>query len=91
MITEWLMSIGVLVSNWFASLWPTDFQVPDFIVNLDTMINDILANLSGVGVWADWVFILAVVGVVLVVWLLALGVKVLRAIAAHIPFFGGAG
>lgn len=91
MIVEWLIGLGAIVSDWFASLFPTDWEIPPFLAGLDETVNDILANLSGVGVWADWVYIIGVVGVVLALWATALLIKVARAVAAHVPFFGGAG
>lgn len=90
MIIEWLLGIGATVSNWFASLFPV-WEPPEFLATFDDIVNDVLQNVGGIGVWADWVFILVVVGAVVSVWLIALGIKVIRAIAAHIPFFGGAG
>jgi len=90
-IVEWIMGLGSGISGWIASLFPTDFEVPPFLANLDTMINDLLEGLTGIGAWVDWVFIIATVSVVIGVWLLAFGVKIIRAIVAHAPFVGGAG
>lgn len=90
MITEWLISVGAAISDWFVSLLPTD-PPPAFIQNFNSMMNSLMSNLSGVSVWVDWAFVLGVVGVVLAVWVTGFGVKFVRAVAAHIPFFGGAG
>jgi hypothetical protein len=89
-IVEWLIFVGASISEWFASLFPV-WDPPEFLVTFDDQLNGIMANLSGVGVWADWVYILIVVGVVIVVWGFSLLIKLARAVAAHIPFFGGAG
>ncbi len=90
MIVEWLVGLGANISAWFASLFP-DWTPPDFLVHLDTQVNGVLANLTGVGVWADWSYILVVVVGVLTVWVTAAIVKLARAVASYIPFFGGAG
>jgi len=91
MIVEWFISIGVNMSAWFSSLFPDDFEVPPFFAGFDDQLNSVFSNVDGMGVWADWLYILAVVGVVILVWGIGLLVKLARAIAAHIPFFGGAG
>lgn len=91
MITEWLMSIGAGMSGWIASLFPTDWEPPEFLAELDTMVNDVIGTVDGLAVWADWGFILSVVVLVLGVWVIGLTVKVGRAIAAHLPIVGGSG
>ncbi len=90
MITEWLISVGVLVGDWFVSLFPAD-DAPSWWVDFDGLVNTVLSQLNGVSVWVDWGYVIAVVGVVLAVWLASFIVKIVRAIAAHIPLFGGAG
>ncbi|MDI1338133.1 MAG: hypothetical protein PSU94_18280 [Lacunisphaera sp.] len=90
MILEWLLGIGVTIGDWFASLFP-DVEVPPFLTGLDSMLNDLFAQLGGVSVWADWGFIFVVVGVVVVVWGIAFTIKIVRAIASYLPFIGGAG
>lgn len=90
MIVEWLISLGATVSNWFASLFPV-WDVPEFLVDFDATLNDVLGNLSGVGAWVDWLYILLIVTAVMAVWGIALLIKVARAVAAHVPFVGGAG
>lgn len=78
------------VSDWVASLLPTD-DAPAWLNAADDTVNVVFGNLNGVGVWVDWVYILIVVGVVLSVWSIGLLIKLARAVAAHIPLFGGAG
>lgn len=90
MIVEFFMGLGAAFSEWIAGLFG-EWDIPDFLVNLDDMINEILDNLDGVAVWVDWGFILICVLAVIGVWGVGLAVKGVRAIAAHIPFFGGSG
>lgn len=78
------------MSNWVASWFPTD-DAPSWLAGADDTVNGVLDNLNGVGVWADWVYILVVVGSVVGIWVIGLLVKLARAVAAHIPQFGGAG
>lgn len=91
MIVEWIVGLAAGIGSWFAGLFPTDWEPPEFLVDLDGTLNGVLANLGGVSVWADWVYIFAVVGAVLLIWGIGLVIKLARAVAAHIPFFGGAG
>ena len=90
MIVEWLLAVGADMSEWFANLWP-DWTPPVFITEFAGNLNSLLADLDGVAVWADWGYILAIVGIVLATWGITFAIKILRAIASYIPFFGGAG
>lgn len=90
MITEWFVSIGCHIAAWVGSLFP-DWTPPDFLVHFSDTVNAILANVSGLGVWADWVYIIICVSAVMLVWGVSFGIKLVRAIVAHVPFFGGAG
>lgn len=91
MIIEWLVGVAMGIATWFTGLFATDWEVPTFLSGLDNTLNSVFANISGVSVWADWGFIIAVVLVVVSTWAVGLSVKVVRAIASHIPFFGGSG
>lgn len=91
MITEWFITLWrdlvLAVIGWFE----TDWEVPSFLLEFDDFVNGFLANVAGLGAWVDWVYVFVVIGAVLVVWTVGLGLKLARAIAAHIPFVGGAG
>jgi hypothetical protein len=89
-ITEFLIGVGTSVGSWFASLWPS-WTPPAFLTDLSTTVNGLLANLNGVGAWADWGFIFGVVAAVLLVWVFSAAVKLIRAVASYLPFIGGAG
>lgn len=90
MITEAVVHVACLFAAWVATLFPS-WQVPDWFSGLGTTINGVLANLNGVGVWVPWTVILSVVTAVLGTWVVCAGIKLMRAIASYIPFFGGAG
>ena len=90
MIVEWLLALGADMSAWFAGL-QADWTPPVFLTEFATNLNSLLADLNGVGVWADWAYILAIVGIVLATWGITFAIKIVRAIASYIPFFGGAG
>jgi hypothetical protein len=79
------------MADWFASLFPEDWEVPEFLVGIDGMINDVLDNTSGIGAWVDLPYILVVVGAVVLLWTIAFLIKVARALIAHLPLIGGKG
>lgn len=91
MITEWLLGLGQTVVTWFASLFPPADEMPDFLRDLDSTISGLLSNLSGIGAWVDWAYIIVIVLAVAGLWLVAFGIKVLRALIAHLPLIGGKG
>lgn len=88
MITEWLMGVGGTIATWFITLFPQG-EVADFVLTMDDKVNSILAGLSGVGVWADWAYIIGVVGVVLAVWVIGIAVRVVLTLWKLIPVVGG--
>lgn len=90
MIVEWLLSVGAAISEWVASLMPP-VEIPDEIVNVDDSINDLFALGSGLGAWVDWALCAIVLGIPLTIWVVGLSVRALRALIAHVPFFGGGG
>lgn len=54
-------------------------------------VNDVLQSFTGMGVWVEWPVLAGCVAVQVGVWLSVLLIKLARAIAAHVPAFGGAG
>lgn len=91
MIVEFFTGLGVNIAIWLASFFPTDWEVPEFLLTFDQTVNGLLAMLTGVSVWVDWTVAITCVSVVMATWVIALGVKVVRALIAHVPQFGGAG
>lgn len=90
MITEALLGLWQVVVGWFWSLWP-DWTPPEFLTQVGTQINGVLANLDGVGAWVHWVYVLGIITVVLGVWVIGLLIKTARAVATYLPFVGGSG
>lgn len=90
MIIEWLVTVAAGASGWLGDIIP-DWTPPDFLIGFSGLFNDLTANIGGLGVWADWGYIIGIVTVVISVWGITLLVRVARALGAHIPFFGGNG
>lgn len=91
MIWQWLMDAWTSIQLWIVSLFPSDFTVPDFFVHFDATLNGVIANLNGVGAWIDWPVAIACVSATVLVWGVAATIKLVRAVASYLPFFGGAG
>ncbi len=92
MISEFFVLLGVGLATWMVGMFGTDWEVPAEVANFDNSVSEFIGQFTGLGVWAPWVLLIACAGVAVATWLICLGVKALRAVAAHIPFgFGGAG
>lgn len=91
MVTEWVFDVFVSLAAFVGSWFVVEWEVAPFFVNFDSTINDVLDNLSGVGAWVDWGITFTVVGAVVLAWIVGLGVKLVRQIAAHLPVIGGSG
>ena len=90
MIVEFFIQLGTAIGTWFASLFPV-FTPPEFLTSMPDKVNAIFASLSGVGVWADWPYLIGIVGVVIVVYSSGFVVKFARWVWSLIPFVGGGG
>lgn len=88
MIIEWLVTVAASISAWFASLFPT--WAPGTLDFTDAMIT-LAGAVAGMGVWMPLGVLAVCVGVVCVAWVVMVGIKLVRAIVAHIPGIGGAG
>lgn len=75
---------------WLAGLFPA-VDIPAWFVGLDDQYNALMAPISGVGAWVDFNIMITCVTFALGVWLVCFIIKLLRAVASYIPFFGGAG
>lgn len=90
MITEWFLGLVSTVVQFFVDGIP-DWEVPSQVVNLDDTINGFTGMLDGSGVWLPWAFMFGCIAVVVGSYVVGLTVKVVRAVLAHVPAFGGAG
>lgn len=89
MITLFFIHLGGAIADWFLSLFPADFVVPDWFANFSDMVNPIFANAYGLGAWIPWPFVLIVVGFILTLWFTGLVIKFVRWLIGLIPTMGG--
>jgi hypothetical protein len=90
MITEALMQLALDLAQFLLipALALAGIQAPpDITGDLAAFVG----NFASVGVWVPWTALAAASSLSVTVWAVGIGVKFLRAVAAHIPFLGGAG
>ncbi|WP_137878070.1 hypothetical protein [Microbacterium sp. 4NA327F11] len=90
MITEWFGSLVVQFLDWLATVfgpWTPPTELTDAV----SAVNGLIASFSSVGVWVDWTVLGSCVVASIGVWVVVVGIKIVRAVVAHIPAFGGAG
>lgn len=90
MITEWLITVGTMIAQWVADLFP-DWEAADQLAGVDDQINGLLAMGTGVGAFVDWTYIGIVVGIPLSLWVIGMTVAGTRVLLSHVPFIGGKG
>jgi hypothetical protein len=88
MIVEWLLGLGETISEWLAGLMTFEGVNPEAVWS---QMSGLVAQFGSLGAWIAWGTIGTAVGVAISVWLVCLGIKVTRAVLAHVPQFGGAG
>lgn len=89
MIIEWILEVSAAFNEWFATLFPpVDLPFnPAQPVDLDPMIGWVV----GIGFWVDFGLLAGIAAAAAGIWVAFLGTKAVRALVAHVPFFGGRG
>lgn len=90
MIPEWFMGLGTQIVTWLLNLFP-DFEPAQWFVDIGATVNGFMANLSGLGAWANWPLIAVCVSSVLLAWGIFGSVKLARVGVSHVPGVGGSG
>lgn len=90
MISEFFLTLAAGFVSWLGSLFG-EWEPPPELVDMATGANDLVMQFASLGVWVDWGVIAGCVAASVATWAIVLGIKVLRALAAHIPVIGGAG
>jgi hypothetical protein len=89
-ITDAVLSAALGVWTWLGSLFP-HVDLPSWFVDFGATVNGFFTQFAGLGAWAPWPLLGACAALSLLVWVVCIVVKGLRAVASYIPFFGGAG
>lgn len=90
MITEWFVNLYSWFVQWVASVFGP-WTPPAELTDASSTLNGILGGFASVGVWIDWGVLGACVLVQIGTWVAVVGIKLIRALLAHFPLFGGAG
>lgn len=90
MIVEWLLELSAGFNEWVASLAPA----MDLPFDPEAPVADwgpFLSWTVGLGWWIDFTLLAAICAAAVGIWLAAGGVKLVRVLLSHVPFFGGRG
>lgn len=88
MITEWFMSIGLSIAQWFLGLFGDD-PAPDWLTGFSGFIADMFDRVSGLGAWFPFVIFGAAVAANFSLWIVLWSVKGIRWLWGLTPFSGG--
>lgn len=90
MISEFFLGLAQQFVTWLAGLFGT-WTPPQQLTDMATGVSDLVTTFASLGVWVDWGVLGGCVTAAVAAWGIVLGIKVVRAVAAHIPAIGGAG
>ncbi|BDZ38074.1 hypothetical protein [Microbacterium suwonense] len=90
MISEFFVNLAAGFVGWLAGLFG-EWTPPDALTDMASSANDLVVEFASLGVWVDWGVLSGCVAAALASWAVVLVVKVVRALAAHVPVIGGAG
>lgn len=90
MIVEWLLDWTTGVVRFILGFLP-DWDMPAELSNPGGMLETIMVNAAGVGVWLDWRALITLALIPFGVWVIGLVWKGFRTAFSHFPFIGGSG
>lgn len=90
MIVEWFMQMSGGFLDWLATLFPP-VELPEWVEHPFDGVDAIVGVVVGAGTWVDFVVLGGVALAVLAVYVVGVGIRLVRAIIAHIPAIGGGG
>lgn len=90
MISEFFLNLAVGFVGWLAGLFG-EWDPPAELTGMATAAQSLVTQFASLGVWVPWGVIAACVGAAVASWAIVLGIKTIRAAAAHIPGVGGSG
>lgn len=90
MVIDWLLQLVQGFVGWVASLFPP-VELPDWLTGMIGSVNDFLGTVDGLGGWFPWPVLATVLATLVTFYAVAFGIKLVRAILAHLPEIGGSG
>lgn len=89
MIVDFALDTAEDFVSWLVGLFPADFEVPEWLIGLASLVGQVLAGASGMGVWVPWALIITVVAGTYVLWSAGFLVKFARWLLGLLPTMGG--
>jgi hypothetical protein len=89
-IVEWFIGWALGIVQWLVDLLP-DWELPAELSDPGGMVETIMANAAGLGVWLDWGALITLALIPLGVWVIGIVWKSIRTAFSHFPFIGGSG
>ncbi len=90
MISEWFLNLAAGFVGWLAGLFG-EWTPPAELTDMAGSAGYLMGQFASLGVWVNWPVVIGCVTASVGVWAVVVGIKLVRAVAAHIPLFGGAG
>jgi hypothetical protein len=89
-ISEWFMNMAAGFVEWLASLFG-EWEPPTQLTDMADSAGYLVGQFASLGVWVNWPVLIGCVAASVAVWTVVVGIKLLRAVVAHLPEWGGAG
>lgn len=90
MISEWFLNLAAGFVQWLAGLFG-EWTPPEQLTDMAGSAGYLVGQFASLGVWVEWPVLIGCVAVSVGVWAVVVGIKLLRAVVAHIPAIGGSG
>lgn len=90
MITDFLLGIVPAVVGWLAGIFPA-WDPPSWMADTPVMLNRLLQDYTGLGVWVDWTALGVCISAVVGVYVVGSVIRLARAVVSYVPEFGGGG
>lgn len=90
MIAEFLADLAMNFAIWVAGLFP-EWELPPWVHDSRSQLVDMIETYNGLGVWIDWGILGVCITATATTYAVMLGIKLVRAVIAHIPQIGGRG
>ena len=91
MIVEWFMLLAAQLWDGIANGLPPATAGDGVYITADRFLAPMAAGIASTSSWVPWGTLGVCLAIVTTLYVASFTIKLLRAIAAHIPFIGGAG
>lgn len=89
MITDWLLDLFAGLGEWFMGLLPDLSWADGMVVNASNVVTSLMVAAASIGAWFPWAVLTSTAVVVLGLYFLLFGLRVIRWLWGLTPFSGG--